>query len=141
GRATDRNAGNLLQELREKGYFRCVMIHHPPLPGLAAPRKALADARALAEVLVAEGAELVLHGHNHRHMLNRVEGPSGPVPVIGIPAASAYGTPGRDPAAWYLHTISREGGRWTLSSRVRGWNGKLGGFETFQEFQLLPETA
>ncbi|MFN0193232.1 MAG: metallophosphoesterase family protein [Aestuariivirga sp.] len=134
-------AGRLLRELREKGYFRCVMIHHPPLPGLAVPRKALADAQAFAEVLAAEGAELVLHGHNHRHMLNRVDGPSGTVPVFGIPAASACGAPGRDPAAWYLHRITREAGRWTLSCTVRGWNGKLGRFETFQEFRLLPETA
>ena len=33
--------------LGQQGFYRVVMIHHPPLPGLAIPRKALTDAAAL----------------------------------------------------------------------------------------------
>ena len=32
--------GPLLRTLRERGFARVVLIHHPPLPGLAAPRLA-----------------------------------------------------------------------------------------------------
>jgi 3',5'-cyclic AMP phosphodiesterase CpdA len=132
-------AARLLRELREKGYFRCVMIHHPPLPGLTKPRKALVDAAAFAEVLKTEGAELVLHGHNHRHMLNYADGPSGRVPVIGIPAASGRGMPGRDPAAWYLFEISREDGKWQVAATVRGWTSGSARFETLREIKLSPD--
>ena len=38
----------ILRDLKAKGYYRAVMIHHPPLPGLAPPRKALSDAAQLA---------------------------------------------------------------------------------------------
>jgi 3',5'-cyclic AMP phosphodiesterase CpdA len=134
-------ARRLLRELREKGYFRCVMIHHPPLPELCAPRKALADAAAFTEVLRAEGAELVLHGHNHRHMLNWMQAASGPVPVIGIPAASGMGAARRDSAAWYLFEISREGGQWRVSACVRGWMPGTASFETLREFTLSPGAA
>ena len=58
----------LLPDLKAKGYYRAVMIHHPPMPGLAPPRKALSDAAHLRDVLRDDGAELVLHGHNHHPM-------------------------------------------------------------------------
>jgi hypothetical protein len=56
----------ILRELRTRGFFRILLIHHPPLPGQAEARKALVDAADLKAVLQEEGAELVLHGHNHR---------------------------------------------------------------------------
>ena len=78
----------LLHNLKAKGYYRAVMIHHPPLPGLAPPRKALTDAARLRDILASEGAELVLHGHNHRQMLNVLARRDGKIPVIGVPSAS-----------------------------------------------------
>ena len=36
------------------------------------------------------GAELVLHGHDHLHMINWLAGPNGTrVPAVGVPSASA----------------------------------------------------
>ncbi len=78
----------LLARLGAEGLVRVVLIHHPPLPGQAAPRCALQDAAELAGVLRARGAELVLHGHNHRAMAALGNGPGRPVPVIGVPSAS-----------------------------------------------------
>ncbi len=78
----------MLDRLGEQGCVRVVLIHHPPLPGQAAARCALDDADALAAVLRARGAELVLHGHNHRAMSQLGDGPKRPVPVIGVPSAS-----------------------------------------------------
>lgn len=78
----------MLESLGAEGLVRVVLIHHPPLPGLAKPAKALEDAAELSAVLAAKGAELVLHGHNHVAMLNCVGGPQGPVPVVGVPSAS-----------------------------------------------------
>lgn len=80
----------ILADLKQRGFVRVVLIHHPPLPGQAPERCGLQDANALAEVLKTQGAELVLHGHNHSNMfetLKDVEG--GDVSVIGTASCSS----------------------------------------------------
>lgn len=52
---------------RSSGTLRCVLIHHPPLVGQCARRKALTDAAALSALLDRHGVEIVLHGHVHRN--------------------------------------------------------------------------
>ena len=96
-----RRLGQILADLGEQQLVRVVLIHHPPLPGLTGPRRALGDADELAAVLARAGAELVLHGHNHRAMTNWAEGPVRPIPVIGVPSASSGGVHGRVPLAGY----------------------------------------
>ena len=112
----------LLYDLKARGYYRAVMIHHPPLPGLAHNRKALTDARALQDILIKEGAELVLHGHNHYEMLNFIDGPTGKIPLVGVPSASSNGTGNQEPAAWNLYEIYRNQGNWVTEVSVRGWD-------------------
>lgn len=74
--------------------FRVVMIHHPPLSEGAHFGRNLIDSADFETVLRQCGAELVLHGHNHRHSLHFAAGPSGRIPVIGAGSASAVpGTP------------------------------------------------
>ncbi len=79
----------LLDDTRQQGCVRIVMLHHPPLPGLTSPHHELTDAAALTDVLRRHGAELVLHGHNHRRMINALSGPDGAIPIVGVPSASA----------------------------------------------------
>ncbi|MGH6854472.1 MAG: metallophosphoesterase family protein, partial [Aestuariivirga sp.] len=126
----------LLRDLRQRGYARVVLIHHPPLPGLAPSRKALRDAGALRRVLVEEGAELVLHGHNHRHMLNPLATSYGACHVVGIPSASMRAG-GRDhPAAWYFYRILRQEGRWLTAVTVRAFDPVTRRMSTASEFTL-----
>jgi 3',5'-cyclic AMP phosphodiesterase CpdA len=112
----------LLSDLRERGYARIVMIHHPPLPGLAKPRKALIDAPQLREVLEAQGAELVLHGHNHEHMLNTLPSRFGAVHVLGVPSASLIESQHHPVAAWNHYRIQRQGGKWLTEVSVRSFD-------------------
>lgn len=112
----------LLSDLRERGYARVVMIHHPPLPGLASPRKALLDASHLREVLEAQGAELVLHGHNHEHMLNTLNSRFGTVHVLGVPSASLVESEHHPVAAWNLYRIQRQAGKWQIEVSIRSYN-------------------
>lgn len=77
-----------LRSLGREGLIRVVLIHHPPLPGQASRMKALRDADTLAEVLSSCGAELVLHGHNHREQIEHHPTLWGGVPIIGVPSAS-----------------------------------------------------
>lgn len=112
----------LLGDLKAKGYYRAVMIHHPPAPGLAPDRKALTDAGALHDILSSEGAELVLHGHNHRAMVNFIAGREARIPVIGVASASSTGTGKYEPATWNLYHISRNQGNWVTEVSVRSWD-------------------
>ena len=112
----------LLRDLKARGYYRAVMIHHPPLPGLAPPRKALDDAAQVREVLRDEGAEIVMHGHNHREMLTVLESREGVIPVVGVPSASMNSGGNYEPAAWNLYEISRIQGKWATQASIRGWD-------------------
>lgn len=128
--------GTILRELRQLGFARVVLIHHPPLPGLAVPRKALTDAARLKDVLEREGAELVLHGHNHQHMRNPLQTATGTAHALGVPSASMNGH-GRDPpAAWNLYEISRQDGRWLTQVTVRGFDPLTHAIKTLEEFSL-----
>ena len=92
--------GSTLDELRNAGLFRVVLIHHPPV-SQAGRHKRLVDAAALLRVIAEHGAELVLHGHDHRRMINWLEGPNGSrVPAVGAPAASAAPGMAKDAAAY-----------------------------------------
>jgi len=67
--------------LHTAGFARIVLIHHAPLPEHG-PR-GLTDATAFEHALMEAGAELVLHGHNHRHMISWRETATGPVAIVG----------------------------------------------------------
>lgn len=112
----------LLGDLRERGYARIIMIHHPPLPGLAKPRKALIDAALLRDVLETHGAELVLHGHNHEPMHHRLPSRFGTVNIMGVPSASVAETTHHAMASWNLYRIQRLGGRWAIDVTSRSFD-------------------
>lgn len=80
---------DLLERLYDDGAIRVVLIHHPPLQGMAAPRRGLRDVSHFQRMLVKNGAELVLYGHNHTPKLTWLETDTGPLPVIGGASASA----------------------------------------------------
>jgi 3',5'-cyclic AMP phosphodiesterase CpdA len=120
GKTQLESLGSLLGDLRERGYARVVMLHHPPLPGLARPSRALIDASALKSVLETHGAELVLHGHNHEHMLNTLNSRFGIVHVLGVPSASNVHSTHHPMAAWNQYRIARQAGKWQIGVTVRG---------------------
>jgi 3',5'-cyclic AMP phosphodiesterase CpdA len=132
---------DILRELRQRGFFRILLIHHPPLPGQAEERKALIDAADLTAVLQDEGAELVLHGHNHRPMLTSLHSAHGPVNVLGVPSASAAATRGKPPAAWNLYQVQRREGGWSCSVAVRTYDGATQQLYTSAEFDLMGSPA
>jgi 3',5'-cyclic AMP phosphodiesterase CpdA len=102
----------ILSETERAGLVRVVLIHHPPLPGLTPPRRALRDASALARVLEEHGAELVLYGHNHRDHRMEFAWSRGRIPVIGVASGSGGRTKKMEsPGSYNLLRIGREGGR------------------------------
>ncbi len=106
--------GEALARLGDKGLFRVVLVHHPPLPGQSNWARGLRDAGRTTRVIRQYGAELVLHGHNHEQTLNEIETVSGTAYVIGVPSASEA-IEGRLPAARYNeYRIARKRDGWRV---------------------------
>ena len=109
----------ILHELGQQNLCRIIMIHHPPLPGLNSRRKALWDAGEFKEILRRQGAELVLHGHNHTHMFHTTPGPEAEIPVYGVPSASMRHDASKPAAHYYLFEIEKNEESWSISGSMR----------------------
>ena len=80
-----------------EGRTRVVLIHHPPAEGASKPKHDLLDRAAFAAVVARCGAELMLHGHEHKDMHTTLEGPDGEVPIFGVPSGTSIDErPGRE---------------------------------------------
>ena len=121
--------GPLLAELRERELCRVVLVHHPITHKAISPRRRLTDSRALEAVLEGEGADLVLHGHRHRTMIDHTRGPDGDIPVVGVRSASDIGESEEKRAQYHLYEIERSGGsRYQVSLCSRDYDPASGGF-------------
>ena len=105
-----------------RGQCRVILIHHPPLANVVSWRKRLADRRAFCEVLQRRGAELVLRGHAHRPSCVFMETPDGHVPVVGVPAATAFGRSPERRSEYNLYRVIRESGFWRISFKQRRYS-------------------
>ncbi|MEQ8355224.1 MAG: metallophosphoesterase [Kiloniellaceae bacterium] len=126
----------LLRRLGEEGWFRVVLVHHSPSLDKVAWRKRMVDAAPFRKVIAESGAELVLHGHDHTFGIERIEGPGGSVPVLGVPSASA-GSDGKKPLAHYqLYAIARDGDNWRIEVSARGFDPVSGRFGVARGYRL-----
>ena len=110
----------MLDALKKENLIRVVLIHHPP-ESVAGRHKRLLDAAIFKRVIAAHGAELILHGHDHVHMMCWLKGPDGArVPAVGVPSASAKPGMDKDNAAYHLFRIDGALGAWTCEVVSRG---------------------
>jgi len=125
--------GKHLSELGAEDCFRIVLIHHPPIAGLSAWSRRLIDAGLIRAEIARHGAELVLHGHNHRLQITRLAGPSADVPVVGATAASTAPDSARSGGAYNLYRIDTKDGKFTCTMSERGVRHPGGRVETLSE--------
>lgn len=97
GSTQAKHLAGLLRQGGDKGLFRVVLIHHPPVHNAAKRIKRLYGISLFQSVIAKEGAELVLHGHTHLPQRHSITGRDKQVPVYGVPAASE-GPGGHRPA-------------------------------------------
>jgi 3',5'-cyclic AMP phosphodiesterase CpdA len=127
----------LLIETARQGLFRVVLIHHPPITGIVSWRKRLTDAKAFRSTVQQYGAELILHGHAHRHSHEQMKTSDGQAHVIGISSASAVAGDSKRRARYHLYHLSRVAGRLQARVTVRSYRSREGRFVTEKEFRLL----
>ncbi len=130
----------ILDRLGAEGLERVVLIHHPPLPGLAKARHDLKDADALADVLARHGAELVLHGHEHIASEHWHPSSSGAIPIIGVPSASlARPYKKEPPARYHLYRLALDGNRPHIELIARGLAEPDGPIVELERRRIAPE--
>lgn len=118
-----------LEALGREGLTRIVLIHHPVMPGVAKPRHDLVDLQAFGEVVARRGAELILHGHEHKAIAGTIPGLEAPVPVHGISSATNLSQHQGREAAFSIYRVD---GR-TIERDLHRWDGA--------DFRALPRTA
>jgi 3',5'-cyclic AMP phosphodiesterase CpdA len=114
-------AAELLRRLGDEGLFRIVLIHHPPWRRPTSPHKRLTDAASFRRALALAGAELVLHGHDHRRAFVWLDGPRRPIPALGVPSASAAPDGHDEPAGYNLCRIAGRPDCWICEVVSRGF--------------------
>jgi 3',5'-cyclic AMP phosphodiesterase CpdA len=130
GRLGQKQLARFAETLEQtRGSFRIVLIHHPPVSPARRYFRRLVDAADLRAVLGAKGAELLLHGHDHRRSLVWLPGTGQKkIPAVGVPSASAHVKYAHeDPAGYNLFRIdgSSEGWRCETVSYQRGSDGTI----------------
>lgn len=112
----------LLAEAGAQNLTRIVMLHHPPrisdIGGHVG--RGLSDHQAFARMIGRVGAELIIHGHNHKLYVDYIQGPKKRVPVVGVPSASAVKGNPRNRAGYHLFSIDGAGPEATIAVRARG---------------------
>jgi len=130
GRLGQRQLADFAEALEQtRASFRVVLIHHPPVSPPRRFLRRLTDAAIFRGVLAAKGAELLLHGHDHRRLFNWLQGPDGKkIPAIGAPSASAHARHAdEDPAGYHIFHIDSTGDAWRceMIARERSVDGTI----------------
>jgi 3',5'-cyclic AMP phosphodiesterase CpdA len=114
----------LLGRLADTDLCRMVSIHHPVTDHTTVERRSLTDASEFRAVLARVGADIVVHGHNHRTLVTKIAGPGGSIPVVGVRSASDYGHKPHKRAQYHIYDIDRVEGsaQFRIALRTRGYD-------------------
>ncbi len=125
GGAQIRALAQLLEAFGRGELARVVLIHHPPLASGQSSMRSLIDAPEFEAVIRQFGAELILHGHNHKRLIRHLVSPAaktpgGRVAVLGAPSASSTSERPNERAAYHLIALETNQGLWRVSATARG---------------------
>lgn len=104
--------------------FSCLLIHHPPVPGIIGRRKALTDDSRLAAVIRRRQPQLVLYGHIHVNREDRL----GETRMYCTASASSAET-----ASYRIFDLEPESGAWQCKMRLMTLDGPGGQFRLASE--------
>lgn len=127
GRAQLQKTAMLLDRIKLSQRPSLLMIHHPPQDGAASRKRALSDRKALQDILGRSPVDLVLHGHLHYPTQAQLDGPRGPIPVLGAASASTIGAR-KSVAHYHLIEIETASGQHHMSVKHYHFDTKSGNF-------------
>jgi 3',5'-cyclic AMP phosphodiesterase CpdA len=110
----------LLVECAKRDLVRIVMIHHCPQSAASSIARGLSDGRHFEAMIKRAGAELIIHGHNHKQSVIYLEGPTRLTPVVGAPSASAIRGLPHNRAGYHLFEVSGNYRDYKIEARARG---------------------
>ncbi len=123
--------------LRDKA--RVVAIHHPPAGKRARSAiRGLKDHDGFARVIAEAGAELVLHGHEHRDLRELLPTPAGPIEVLGVPSGTYEANHPERTARYRI--IDIDNGR-IVGQHMRVWHRARRAFERDDATLALPAAS
>ena len=140
GRIGKRQLGRLqkiLVDTGQKGLFRVMLIHHPPVSGVVSWRKRLTDAEAIRDIIQQHGVDLILHGHAHHLSQEHVKTPGGQAPVVGISSASAADETSKRQARYHLYRFSQTASGWEVRVCIRSYLNQNKRFDVETEYRLV----
>src|SRR5262249_42357568 len=109
-----------LAALGRAGLFRVVLIHHALASRSSHWHRRLIDADLFRRAISEAGAELILHGHNHKTSIDGLPGPNGQVPVIGVAAAAILPHGAQPGGSYCMFLIDGDQGSFTCEMVERG---------------------
>ncbi|AMC13123.1 metallophosphoesterase family protein [Liberibacter crescens] len=104
----------LLRATHEAGFFRIIMMHHPPIFNETPIHKRMFGIHRFVDIILKEGTELILHGHTHINSINWLQGPKTPIPVVGIASASQRIKNKKPQGGYNLFYIEGNRGNWKI---------------------------
>ena len=108
-------------------YFTILLIHHPPVKGVATCNNSLIDMKGITEILKSGKIKLILHGHTHYFNITSVTSKMGEIPVIGVPPAVSIEL---DKLSGYnIYYIKEIEGKWSLTIKRKEFSLQRNVFE------------
>ncbi len=129
--------GHILNACKKADLYRCVILHHPPLPGITTLSRGLQNDHLLQALLREAGAELVLYGHNHKQHHERLTTNHGVCHIVGTPSASIGFNSRYELARYNLFTIQRLAEGWSTKMQGRGLRENYGDVVDLGETELV----
>lgn len=137
GRRQLQHLDSLLEITGIEGLFRVLLLHHSPISSGFSRRRRLNDAASLGAVIKRRGAELVLHGHAHRSIAGWLNSATVPIPVFGVPSASASTSTLKRRAGYNIYEIANRNAGWMLRVSERRWDPRQKCFTLHAQQELL----
>ena len=109
--------GGVLKDLGQKGLFRVILIHHPPIHGCVSKRRSLIDLDGLEKLVDKTGAEVFLFGHSHKRLVLPSNGHLSKRIYLNAPSITSISKDPVKRAGFFLIDIDRKGGEWNVTCK------------------------
>ena len=109
--------GGVLKDLGQKGLFRVILIHHPPIHGCVSKRRSLIDLDGLEKLVDKTGAEVFLFGHSHRRLVLPSNGNLSKRIYLNAPSITSISKDPVKRAGFFLIDIDRKGRKWNVACK------------------------